>query len=132
MLAEGVHQALLVLAAGDDRLSRDAEHDDIAALLGLWGVAFDDVDDDFFLQLVIFSAIFLQFDDILLEGAHFFLIAQHLDDVAPCHDAQFGVECLDELHVGVIYAVENDGVYVFEYNQFFYHSVRFLCYFPQR
>ena len=64
----------------------------------------------------------LQLEYILLEGAHLFLVAQHLDDVAPRHDAQFGVQCLDELHIGVVHAIEDDGVYVFEYNQFFYHS----------
>ena len=75
---------------------------------------------------------FLQLEDVLLEGAHLLLVAQHLDDVAPRHDAQLGVQCFDKLHVGVVHAVKGDRVNIFEYNQFFYHSRLVFFYFRQR
>ncbi|CDB11639.1 unknown [Bacteroides sp. CAG:633] len=118
---EGIYQFLLVFASGNDRLARDAEHDDVAALFGLWGIAFDDVDDDFFFQRIIFGAVFFQFGNVFLEGAHFFFVAQHFDDVAARYDAQFGIKGFYQLHVGIVHAVKDDRVDIFKDNQFFYH-----------
>ena len=118
---ERFHQFQLVLTTGNDGFACYAEHNDIATLFGLRGVAFDDVDNDFFFQRIVFGAVFFQLGDVFLEGTHLFFVAQYFDDVAARHDAQLGIKGFDKLHVGVVYTVEDNRVNVFKDNQFFYH-----------
>ena len=50
VFGESLHQLQLVFAAGDDWFSRHAEHDDVARLFRLRGIAFDYINDNFLFQ----------------------------------------------------------------------------------
>ena len=63
----------------------------------------------------------LQLDDDLL------LIAHDLDDIAARHDAQLGVQGLEDLYVAVVGPVEYHRVYLFEYDMLFCHPSKFAA-----
>ena len=119
--AKCLYQFQLVFAARNNGLSRYAEHDDIARLFSLWGVSFDDIDDDFLFQRIIFGTIFFEFGDVFFKRAHLLFISQHFDDIAAGNDAEFGIQSFYQLHIGVVYAVKDNRVDILKNNQFFYH-----------
>ena len=116
-----LHQFQLVLASGDDGLTRYAEHDGVSRLFRFRRIAFYDVENRFLIERVILHAIFFQCKNGFFEGTHFLLISHDLDDIAACHYSQFREQGLDHLYVGVVGAVEDYRVDIFEYNMFLYH-----------
>ena len=82
ILGKSFYQFQLVFASGDDGLSCDAEYNHVPGLLCLRGISFYNVNDNLFFQRVIFGTVLLKFGDIFFESTHFFLIAQHFDDIA--------------------------------------------------
>ena len=73
-------------------------------------------------QAVVGEAMLLQLFHVLLKGAHLQLVAHDVKHVSASHYAQFRIERLQQLQVGIVHTVEDYGVDVFDDNVFLYHS----------
>ena len=58
----------------------------------------------------------LQLADVLLEGTHLQFVTHHMDDISPRHNAQFRIKRFHHLNVGVVYAIQDNRVYIFNDN----------------
>ena len=85
------------------------------------GVPFDYIDDDFLFQRIIFGAILFKLGDVFFKRTHFLFVSQNLDDIAAGNDAEFGIQCFYQLHIGVVYAVKDYRINILKNNQFLYH-----------
>ena len=121
-MVEGLHQFVLRVGAGGDRLAVDAEDDRAVGVRVARLLPLHYVEDHIFGKAVVFGAVGLQLLDFALEVGGLGVVADHLDHrAAGCH-AQFGVEIAYELHVGVVHAVEADGVSAVDNDYTFDHS----------
>ena len=75
---------------------------------------FDDVHDDIFGERIILFAVFLDLADLLQEEVGFLFFSNHLHDIPPGDNPQFGEQCLDQLHVGVVHAIKYDRIHILE------------------
>ena len=79
----------------------------------------------FFSQTIVLEDVLLQFLYDFFEGTHLQLVANDVDDVAARHDAELRIECLQHLHVGILHAIQQQGVDVLDEDVLFYHSSGF-------
>ena len=121
VLGESLDQLQLVFATRYDGLSRYAEHDDVAGLFRLRGVSFDNINDNFLFQRIIFGAILFKLGDVFFKRAHLLFVSQNFDDIAAGNDTEFGIQSFYQLHIGVVYAVKDYRIDILKNNQFFYH-----------
>ena len=118
---------MLVLATGGDRFAVDAVYNDAFCTFFRGLFAFDDGQYVFLFQAVVFYTMLFDGHDVFFKSTHLLFVAHYFDDIAASHDAQFGIERLDHLYVGVVYPVENNRVHVFQYDMLFYHSLNFAA-----
>ena len=80
--------------------------------------------DIFLGERVIFQDVFLKLEHIILQGAHLQFVAHHMDNITPCHDTQFRVQCFDYLHIHIVDPIQHHWVDIFKNYMLLYHPIR--------
>ena len=112
----------MIGAAGRDGFAACAVENDIFCVFLTCGSFANDVNDVFFVQTIELGAVSVERGERLFELAHLFFAADDLDDCVARHDSQLREERTQQFDVGVVHAVEEDGIGELDDKVLFYHS----------